>query len=89
MKSVNSGVVGVVGKVGLALLGGTTGGVEKVKGITCLPNLCGEDKVRVAEVVVVLVKVCEVVECRMVVGDGWVIARVLVDRICVASGLQV
>ncbi|MPC10107.1 hypothetical protein E2C01_002735 [Portunus trituberculatus] len=53
VKSANSGVVGVVGKVGLALLGGTAGGVAKDRGNNFLPDICGGDMLRVAEVVFV------------------------------------
>lgn len=39
--SVQSGVVGVVGKVGLALLGGTAGGDDRGRGFTfCLLVFC-------------------------------------------------
>lgn len=42
--SVNSGVVGVVGKVALALLGGTAGGDDRGRGFTfCLLGWCMGD----------------------------------------------
>lgn len=89
MKSAKSGVVGVVGKVGLALLGGTAGGVAKDRGINFLPDICGVDMLRVVEVVV-LVRVCEVVECGVEVKDElWAATRGWVECTGVVSRLQV
>lgn len=79
--------MGVVGKVGLALLGGTTGGVAKARGIIFC--ICGGYTVRAGEVVL-LVGVCETVECGIAVEDeSWMAERVMVGCSCGVSGICV